>query len=204
MKLTISRPVLTAWMPLMLSGIVLLFLNGLRPVYWLLASPLLVVLIFMITLAEVDRGHEALHVKRWWCSIEVRQRDVAEVAPSFLEGVSVLKLHNLAFPWGRRIYFVPEWSNLAPKEGVVSGTKTQSFIQSIVESAALAVSGFVAAWALSFKVVDFRIEASAAKVVALSLAGVLGLAFVTARKKKPTLANVSLYIATFIAGLVRW
>ena len=56
-------------MPAVLAAVVCLFLLHLPLLYWLFALPLLAVLGFMVTLAEVhDEGHQVL-VKMLWSSI---------------------------------------------------------------------------------------------------------------------------------------
>jgi hypothetical protein len=106
----ISPFLMTVWMPIILTTILCLFFYGSAPEYWLIALPLLLVVTFMTTLAEIhDEGH-TVRVKRWWGSIEVAKQDVAKISPLLLDGIGVLKLRRFVFPWGR-IYFVADWSN---------------------------------------------------------------------------------------------
>ncbi len=204
MKLEISRFLMTVWMPGILTAIVCMFFYDAAPRYWLLALPLLLVLAFMTTLAEIhDRGG-TLNVKRWWGSIEVAKQDVVESSPSFLDGISRLKLRRFVLPWGK-IYFVPEWSKLRETaqietSGADSGAKGAKALAALA-SFALAFSGFVAATAIRSRELDFRMRTSAARIEALVCVAVLGTLFLVTRKKSPSFANVVLFVATFIAGL---
>jgi hypothetical protein len=198
---------MTLAMPIMLAAIVCLFFYGTAPQYWLLALPFLLVLAFMTTLAEIHDDGEKVHVKRWWNSRHVAKHDVTAIGPSFLDGIRVLQLRHYVFPWGR-VYFVAEWSNLengsvgVGEESASRETEPPSFIRTALESLLVAVSGFVAARAISLDVQDFRIETSAARVGALIIAATLCVLFAVVRTKKPSFANVVLFVATWIAGLV--
>jgi hypothetical protein len=163
----------------------------------------------MATLAEIqDQGHR-IHVRRLWHSIDVPKEDVAGIAQSFVEGVGLMRLRRFVFPWGR-IYFVSDWS----KFGVVSPrpeepridheARPYSSVRTIVESLVVAISGFLAARAMRAGVDDFRLETSAMRIGAFTLAGALCVVFAIARTRRPSFANVVLFVATFIGGFSLW
>lgn len=185
---------------------VYLFFRDTTPEYWLTALPLLLIAVFMSTLAEIkDQGHR-VHVKRVWRSIEVPKEDVAGFAPSLLEGVGVMRLRRFVFPWGR-IYYVTDWS----KFGVVSSAaekgstgvavKPHSSAHAVLESLVVASSGFLAARALRAGVHDSRLETFAMRIGAMTLAGALFVVFAVARTRGPSFANIVLFVATFIGGV---
>ena len=205
MKLAISRFLMTVWMPMIFLAIVCLFLYGVALKYWLLVLPFLLVLAFMTTLAEIHDGGETVHVQRWWGSIALAKEDVAERTPFFLEGIGVLKLRRFVFPWGR-IYFVDDWSDVGePRAGAEKKQQVvKPSIFTALASFVLAVSGFLAARAISSNVLDFSIKTPAMRIEALTVAGVLCIIFTTARKRNPSFANVALFMATLITGFVHW
>jgi len=208
MKLSASPFVVRVWMPMMFFLGVYLFFHGTAPEYWLIALPLLLIAIFMSTLAEIrDQGHR-IHVKTLWHSIDVPKEDVAGIAQSLVEGVGVLRLHRFVFPWGR-IYFVADWSKfgvVSPEreDGAEGEAKPDSLARAIVESLVVALSGFLAARAIRSSVHDVRVETFAIRAGACSLALALCVVFAIARTRRPSFANVVLFVAIFVVGLVLW
>lgn len=208
MKLSASPFVVRAWMPMMLLLGVYLFFHDVAPEYWPVALPLVLIVIFMSTLAEIhDEGHR-MQVKTLWHSTEIPKEDVASVAQSLVEGVGVLRLRRFVLPWGR-IYFVSDWSKFGvvnPKDEEEKGSdaepKLDSWARATLESLIVAISGFLAARAMRIGVHDFRLETSAMRIGTFTLAGVLCVVFAIARKRRPSFANVVLFLATFVIGLV--
>ena len=200
--------VVRVWMPILFILGVYLFFHGTAPVYWLIALPLVLVVLFMTTLAEIqDQGHR-VHVKTLWQSIDVPKEDVAGIASCFLEGVGVLRLRRFVLPWGR-IYFVSDWSKLGvslghEKERTDAEPRPYSWARVTLESLVVAISGFLAARAMGTGIHDFRLEKSAIRIGMLALAGILCVVFAITRARRPSLANVTLFIATFIVGLTHW
>ena len=196
-------------MPLLFLTMMCLFLHGMAPGYWLVALPVLLLLGFMNTLADVhDAGH-MLCIKRWWNSVDVPKRDVTRIAPSFLNGIGVLQLRRFVFPWGR-IYFVSDWSNVGTIDARSEGTALKrssdvhSFVRNVLPSLAFAVSGFISARAISVNDSVFRIESPFARIIAFTIAVPLCAVFALTRTRKSSFANGVLFMATWIVGLVRW
>jgi hypothetical protein len=208
MKLSASPFVVRVWMPMIVLLGVYLFFHGMAPEYWLVALPLVLIVIFMSTLAEIqDEGHR-IHVKTLWHSTEVPKEDVASVAQSLLEGVGVLRLRRFVLPWGR-IYFVSDWSKFGvspghEKERTDAQPKPYSWARVTVESLVVAISGFLAARAMRTGVHDFRLETSAMRIGMFTLAGMLCVVFAIARTRRPSFANVTLFVATFVVGFAHW
>jgi hypothetical protein len=190
---TTPKSVIRVWLPTFFSAGLCLFLSHMPLAYWLLALPLLPIVIFMITLADVkDEGQEIL-VNRLWISTHIPKGDVLATNKSFLDGIGVLHLKRFAFPFGR-IYFVPEWSTKRHE-------KQNSSNWDLLGSAALAISGFVAARAVNIH--GLTAQTPNARALALALAGALCFSFAATRQKKPGLANGMLFAAAYIMGLVR-
>ncbi len=210
MKLSASPFVVRIWMPMLFLVGVYLFFQGTAPEYWLLAFPLVLIVLFMATLAEIhDQGHR-IHVRRLWHSIEVPSEEVAGIAQSFLEGVGVLRLRRFVLPWGR-IYFVSDWSKLGvrlepehEKGRTDAERRPYSWARVTLESLVVAISGFLAARAMRTSIHDVRLEKSAIRIGMLALAGMLCVVFAMTRTRRPSFANVTLFVATFIVGLARW
>jgi hypothetical protein len=206
MKFTTPPVVIRVGMPAMFFIWICLFFQGIAPQYWLISLPLLLLLGFMNTLADVhDAGHR-LRIKRWWKSMDVPKREITRIGPSFLDGIGVIEFRRFVFPWGR-IYFVAEWSNVESADaepGKTSSTDERTphgFFLDVVAAISLAVSGFVSARAVSTNTPDFRIQTSSARVEAFIVIGALCLLYAIARVKRQSWANVVLYIATWIGGL---
>jgi hypothetical protein len=179
---------------MILGAVVCLFLHDMAPVYWLLALPLLPILIFMVTLAEIHDEGTGIHVKMLWKSRHLPRTEVLSTNHSYLDGIGELRLRNPVFPWGR-IFFVYEWSATQSRKDV-------PHFYSVLASAVLAISGFVAARAVDIS--SFRVETSHARALALFSAGTLCALFAIARRKAPSLANSILFLAAYLVGLVRW
>ncbi len=206
MRLSASPFVVQVWMPIMFILGVYLFFHGMPPEHWLIGLPLLLIPVFMCTLAEVqDQGHR-IQVKRLWHSIDLAKEDVAAISQSFVEGIGVLRLRRFVPPWGR-VYFVTDWSKLgvaspgSETDGTDSKSSRYSFALGMLESLVVAISGFVAARAITASVHDFRLQTSALRIGAVTLAVALCVLFAVARARRPSFANVVLFVATFIGGV---
>ncbi len=189
-----SPSVVRVWMPMIFAAVAYLFLHDMQPVFWLLALPLLPVLLFMVALAEVHDEGQQIYVKRLWKSCRILKNDVLGNNNSFIDGIGVLRLGRFVFPWGH-IYFVHDWSNRPIAENI-------SPIWEILASFLLAISGFVAAQAPDIR--GLRIETLQARIIAFVLAGVLLFLFVVTRRKRQASANFALFAGTYVIGLVRW
>ena len=196
-------------MPILFILGVYLFFHDTAPEYWLIALPLVLIVLFMTTLAEIhDQGHR-IHVSRLWYSIDVPKEDVAGISQSFVEGVGVMRLHRFVLPWGR-IYFVSDWS----KFGVVSagreGEKTEgeaephSFPRAVLETLVVAISGFLAGRAFRSSFHGVIVETLALRLVCAIFALMLCVVFAIARRTRPSFANVVLFVATLVLGLALW
>lgn len=208
MKLSASPFVVTVWMPTMFILGVYLFFHGMAPEYWLIALPLVLVVFFMTTLAEVhDQGHQ-IRVKLLWHSMDVPKQEVVGIAQSFVKGVGVLRLRRFVFPWGR-IYFVIDWSRIGvvrpgpENERSDAEAKPYHLARAVLDSILMAISGFIAARAMRV-VPNLGLETSTMRIGAFTLAGALCVVFAMARTRSPSFANVLLFVATFIAGLALW
>jgi len=196
-------------MPVMIAAGAWLFFRGMAPQYWLLGLPLLPIISFASTLAEIrDEGHQ-IRVKRLWGSRDVPKKNVVGTAHSALEGIGALQLKRFVFPWGK-IYFVSDWSKLGvasarPRESNTDGdAPPKPSARATLWSLAAAVSGLLAARAMGRSAQGFRIETSLVRVAACILAGALCVVFAISRTRKPSLANVAMFLATFAAGFIRW
>jgi hypothetical protein len=96
------------WFPLLMGVSIVLF-AGTNWLAWLICTPMIVLLVFMVTLAQVRRNGSGMSVKRffWWKRFDAAQ--VQRVGPSFLKGIGFVQLNRFVFPWGR-IYFQMDWS----------------------------------------------------------------------------------------------
>ena len=185
---------------------VYLFFHGASPEYWLLALPFVLIVIFMTTLAEIDDEGPWIHVRRMWHSIEVPREDVTGIAQSLIEGVGVLRLRRFVLPWGR-IYFVSDWSKFGvvsagrEGEGTEGETKPHSFAHAVIEALVVAISGFLAGRAIRPHVHGVIVETLALQVGYVIFTLTLCVVFAIARRSRPSLANVVLFIAIFIAAI---
>jgi hypothetical protein len=208
MKLAASPFVVRVWMPMMLILGVCLFFRGAAPEYWLVALPLVLVAVFMSTLAEIQNEGRQIQVRTLWHSTEIPKEDVASIAQSSLEGIGVLRLRRFVLPWGR-IYFVSDWSKLGvslghEKECTDAEPRPYSSARVSFESLAVAISGFLAARAMRTGAHDFGLETPAMRIGMFAIAGILCVVFAIARTRRPSFANVTLFVATFMVGLAHW
>jgi hypothetical protein len=190
---TTPKSVIRVWLPAFFSAGVCLFLSSMEPVYWLLALPLLPMLIFMVALAEVHDEGRQIYVRRLWNSTRIPKEDMLVTDKSFLDGIGVLHLKRFVFPFGR-IYFVYEWSDCGPE-------KENSSKWDLLASTAIAISGFFGARAVLFR--GFAFEAPHSRILALAFAAALCVSFAVTRRKRLGLANCMLFAAAYIIGLVR-
>ena len=195
-------------MPAIFLAQMILFFHGLNPVYWLVALPLLLVLGFMTTLAEIhDRGN-TLQIKRWWRSWDVRKADIVRVSPTLLDDVHFVQLRQFVPPWGK-VYFWCDWSSYTADDvshQVATNDSTGSWGHSMIDAIApiaLAVSGFICARALR-ETDGFRIETASGRVEASVLSAAMCVVFLLLRKRRPSFANALLFWATCVVGLVHW
>lgn len=209
MKLSASPFVVRVWMPILFLVGVYLFFHGMAPKYWLLALPLVLIVLFMATLAEIhDQGHR-IHVRRLWHSIDVPREDVAGIAQSLLEGVGVLRLRRFVLPWGR-IYFVSDWSKFGvvstgrEGEGTEGEAKPHSFTRAVLETLAVAISGLLASRAIQSSVHHLIVETLALRVGCVIFALTLCVVFAVTRRRWPSFGNIVLFLATVIVGIAIW
>ncbi len=196
-------------MPTLFTVAGCLFFSGVKPIYRLLGLPLLIVIAFMTTLAAIDDRGQTIRIKRWWGSIEVPKPDVTEYESSSLEGIGVLRIRRFALPWGH-IYYVEDWSHLEGESKAVAESpksrknKSHGLFYSYFEPIVLAVSGFLAAQAIRSNIPEFGVQASTARICALALATALLLMFLVIKRMNPRVANISLFFAILVMGLIRW
>ncbi|HEY6411106.1 MAG TPA: hypothetical protein VIY29_26915, partial [Ktedonobacteraceae bacterium] len=69
-------------------------------------------------------------------------------------------------------------------------------------SAVLALSGFVAARVV--EIPSFGAAVSQARILAMVFASALLVLFLIVRKRGPSFANLMLFMATYLVGLIRW
>ena len=207
MKLSASPFVVRVWIPTLFILGVCLFFHDTAPEYWLIALPLVVIVTFMTTLAEIqDEGHQ-VHVKMLWHSIYLPKEQVRSIAPSFVDGVSVLRLRRFMLPWGR-IYFVSDWSKFGvmhprfTEENTGHQSKHYSSVRSMIEWLVAAISGFLAGQTLRSRVHLIRIGSSALQMGALLFAATLFALFLITRRNRPNFANVLLFLFTFVVVIV--
>ena len=207
MKFEKSPMTMTVCIPLTFSGFFLLLVSGDPPLYWLISLPALLVSAFAATLAEARDQDSTIRVKRWWNSVHLNKNEIVRIGPSFLDGISYIKLRRFALPWGR-IYFFNEWSNLghagARGADVDSTTDAQYFFRHpIFANVVAATFGFIAGHATSAIIPTFRIETYPARIEALILIVALSVVVTIGLKKQRDFAGVALYAVTWIAGLLR-
>jgi hypothetical protein len=207
MKLSASPVVVRVWIPISLVVGVCLFFHGMPLVYWLLGLPPLLIAVFISTLAEIQDEDQRIRVKTLWKSMDVPKEQIVRTAQSFLEGIGVLQLQRFVLPWGK-IFFIADWSKFGVvieedgEEGKSDEAKPYGFVRATLESLAIAASGFFAALGMRSSAHDFRIQTSKMQMLAFALAGVLCIVFAIVRKRNPGFANVTLFVAAWIAGLV--
>jgi hypothetical protein len=200
--------VVTLWMPAFFLLGMYLFLNGMRAQYWSICVPLVPLLAYMNTLAEIHSSGGKLRIKRWWGSVYIAKSEVLDISPSMLQGIGRLHFRRFMPPWGV-IYFVTDWSTLelpeAPSELLSSkpAVATRERVPDVLASVLMGGSGFVVGKMLSGEFRTLSVEGTLANILALTIAGALGTSFLLTRKKTPTLANVLLYLAALIVAFVR-
>jgi len=104
-----SRIVVTVFMPGLMGFGVCFFLSGHGPAMWVLASPLLLLVLFMATLAEVHELGDRFLVKTSFQTRYVLKEDILSIGNSILEDVGMIRPKRYIFPWGA-VYFIREWS----------------------------------------------------------------------------------------------
>jgi hypothetical protein len=94
----------------MCLGAVLFVSDAARSVLkWALAAPVVILALFMTTLAAVFDDGEQIYIKRWWATPRrVPKKDAVGNEASLLEDIGRLHLRWFVFPWGQ-IYFVRAW-----------------------------------------------------------------------------------------------
>lgn len=209
MKLSASPFVVRVWMPILFILGVYLFFHDTAPEYWLIVLPLVLIVLFMATLAEVhDQGHR-IHVSRLWHSIDIPKEDVAGINQSFVEGIGVMRLRRFVLPWGR-IYFVSDWSKFgvvrarSERDGTGGEAEPHSFTRAVIETLVVAVSGFLAGRAIRSRFHGVIVGALTLRVGCVILALMLCVVFAIARRSRPAFANVVLFVATLVVGLALW
>jgi hypothetical protein len=207
MRLSVSPFVVRVWLPILLFiGLCSLF-QGVAFQYWLLALPMLLVIVFMTTLAEVHYEGSRIQVKILWKSMDLPREEIVSTAQSVLDGIGVLRLRRFVPPWGR-IYFVSDWSKLgvavASDQSTAEKPKPYRLIFSMLGSIAAAISGFFATLAMRPNSPNFRIETFAMRIVAVTLVGLLCLIFGIIRYRYPAFANGVLFVAGSIIGFIHW
>jgi len=192
-------------MPILFTLGIYLFFRGTPPRYWPIALPLMLIPLFMATLADIRYQGQRLLVKRLWTSMDVAQDDVIVMAPSFLEGVGVLRLRRFVFPWGG-VYFVSDWSKFGVEgpdfEGGPGNAVGRSTVRTVIEWLVVAISGFIAGRTLSSRAHVIDIQVSAHRTAALLISLALGVLFVITQRSRPSFANVALFLAISLAGII--
>ena len=211
MKWTSDPSLVRIWAPVFIGfGVCFGFGRAPVPVNLLLPAPMLVLCVFMTSLAEVHDDGRTFRVKRWWGSVRLAKGDVLSVGPTFLEEIGVLKARRFVFPWGR-VFFVHDWSthqSLANGHAPNRSTEAarRSLAREIIEKLVLlvgAASGFVAGrWARANMLI-FRISPMP-KFEAAGIVAVLAVACYVVWKKFPGLQFLALYVAAWLLGLMQW
>ena len=192
-RVSTPKSVIRIWLPAVFCAEACLFLSGMSPDYWLLAVPLVPIVVFMLTLAEVHEEGRQVHIERLWGSAQISKEDVLQMGESFLDGIGMIRPKRFVFPFGR-IYFVHEWSTKKAE-----GENSSKW--NLLASAAMAISGFFAARVVNIHGLAF--SAPHARILGLVLAGGLCTLFAATRRRKPAFANCVLFAAAYIVGLVR-
>ncbi len=204
---TVSSAVLTLWMPVLFLAGLCLFLNGLPLPYWLICVPILPLLAYMNTLAEVHSCDGQICVRRWWGSVYFRESEVLEISPAMLGGIGRLRLRRFTPPWGV-IYFVADWSNVATPQTAAAPSSDESVtpgwhIPDVIASILMGTSGFVLGRALSGDLLKPLIGRGTLSILAAAISLGLAALFAVSRRRRPTLANTLLFLATLLAALIR-
>ena len=201
-------PVITLWMPALFFAGLYLFLNGLPPQYWVIGIPVLALLGFMNTLAEIHSEDKQIRIRRWWGSVCVNKSEIVDISPSVLQGIGRLRVRRFMPPWGI-IYFVADWSSVEVAHTSVAvrhaipAVNPRERVLNLVGSVLLGASGFVLGRMLNDDFHKLSIENPSVSILALTTSAALMVFFALVRKRRGTLANMLLFVAMLIAALVR-
>jgi hypothetical protein len=203
----VPAAVITIWMPALFFAGLCLLLRGLQPRFWFICIPVIPLLGFMNTLAEIRSKEKQVRIKRWWGSICISESEILEISQSRLEGILRLRIRRFVPPWGV-VYFVADWSNIETLRAGIAGRHStpsdhpRERVSNLISSVLLGISGFVLGRALTEDFHKFSIENRATSILILATSvGFAGL-FAFARKRAPTLANLLLFAAMFIVALL--
>src|SRR5579884_2384520 len=204
----VPAAVITLWMPVLISAGLFIFLKGLEPQYWLIWIAILPLLVFLNTLAEVQRQDKQIHIRRWWGSMFIDETEVIDISRSALRGVGRLRLRRFMPPWGV-VYFVADWSKVEMQQRSVTPRQVpplfhlRSRVANLFSAVLFAASGFALGRMLITDFHKFLFARPLASIPALTMSALLIMLFVFLQKRNGTLANVLLFIAMLIAALVR-
>ena len=196
----VSPAVVTLWMPAFFLLGLYLFLNGMPAQYWSICVPLVPLLVYMNTLAEVHSSGGQLRIRRWWGSMYIAKSEVLDISPSMLQGIRRLHCRRFMPPWGV-FYFVADWSALELPSN--QSPPTRERVPDVLASLLMGGSGFVVGKMLSGEFGTLSVKETSANILVLTIAGSLGVLFLLSRRKMPVLANALLYLAGLIVAFVR-
>ena len=205
---SIPTPVIRLWMPAIFFAGLYLFLRGLSPWYWVICIPVLPLLGFMNTLAEIRREDKQIRIRQWWGSIAVDESEIVEISPSALQGISRLRVRHPMPPWGI-IYFVADWSDIGDLHDpdiairAEQSVNRRSRVADVASAALLGTSGFVLGRMIAGDFHNLMIAGTRLSVLAMTISIILAALFVFSRKRHGTLANILLFVATLTAALIR-
>lgn len=199
----IPRSVLTLWMPVILAAMLCLFLWGQSLIAWACSLPLWIVILFMLTLAEVRQEGNTVTYRRWLGSSRADDNEVLCVGQSRLRGTAYVELKRFVLPWGR-VYFQTEWANEAlvrriePKQG-----RSRRSAADVVWTVIAAVSGFGTGSVVTSNVFHHTSRGDQAGVV-LAMAALLLVSGLLIGRRNASLGNSFVFIAMGVAAVVRW
>jgi hypothetical protein len=188
-----SRIVVTVVMPGLIGYGVCFFLSGLGPAMWILASPLLLLLLFMASLAEIHEFGSGVSVRTLFGTHHVAKKDILSVGNSVLEDIGVIRARRYIFPWGA-IYFVRQWSALPleRRQPVIDG----------LSMVVMGCSGFIVSRAAHIS--RFQIRTGGGVKLAILCAVLLCIFALTIYKREPGVANWIMFAAGFILGVTHY
>ena len=207
MQPSTSPSVIKIWMPLFLLVFAGMLLRGMALPYWSLSLPLLIVAFFCMTLAEISREGTRVRIRTFWRWKEVPQKNVVRFGTSFLEGIGFVELNYFVFPWGK-IYFLGErpdhsvLQNAIHSEGEKDSAGRPSHVWSVIGSVLMAISGLICARAISPGIQELSLTSSTAKSSSIVGTIVLLLLFLAVRKKNRAFANILIFCAGFVVGIL--
>ena len=175
----VSPTVVTLWMPAFFLLGMYLFLNGMPAQYWSICVPLVPLLVYMNTLAEIHSSGGKLRIRRWWGSMYIAKSEVLDISPSMLQGIGRLHCRRFMPPWGV-IYFVTDWSTLElpeRKESSKPSAPTRERVPDVLASLLMGGSGFVVGKMLSGEFGTLSVKGTSANILVLTIAGSLGVLF---------------------------